>query len=355
MALFEQIPAPRRVLIIKPSAIGDVVHALPVLPRLRKLWPSASITWMATPPCAALVQNHPLIDDVIIFQRKRFGRVFYNPGAMLELVGLVRQLRRRRFDLVIDLQGLFRSAWVARATGAPHRIGFAGAREGAPVFYTRLVECSQENDHAVERYLKVASALGCDGGPIEFTFAVDDADRQFAAALVPAGSRYAVFLPGANWGTKRWPVEKFAGLVEPLKKQFGLDVVVAGARADSILAQQIPGTINLTGKTNLRQMVALLERAELVVANDTGPMHMAAALKRPLVAPYGPTSPRRTGPFGRMDSVIRLDIPCSPCFSRTCSHQSCLQWLDVEPVLKLAKLQMEKGALESANHATRLT
>jgi ADP-heptose:LPS heptosyltransferase len=151
-------------------------------------------------------------------------------------------------------------------------------------------------------------------------------------------------LPGTNWETKRWPVEKFAGLVAPLRDQFGLISVLAGGPDAGAMAPQIPGTVDLTCKTTLKQLTALLERADLVVANDSGPMHIASALGRPLVTPFGPTNPVRTGPYGRMDSVIRIDIVCSPCYSRTCSHQSCLRWLDVGPVLRLAEEQMGKAA-----------
>jgi len=334
--------APQRVLIIKPSAVGDIVHALPVLPRLRRLWPDARITWMATPGCAGLVQNHPLVDEVILFQRKRLARGWYNPFALLDLAGMVHELRLRRFDLVIDLQGLLRSASVAMASGAPRRVGFSNAREGAPLFYTDLVDCSMELDHAVERYLKVTAALGCADGIIEFPFAVDEDDRRFIRELIPPGTRYAVLAPGTNWATKRWPVERFAALVEPLRERFGLETVVAGAAADRPLTARISARFDLTGKTTLRQAVALLERAELVVANDTGPMHIAAALGRPLVAPYGPTGVRRTGPFGRFDSVVRLDLPCSPCYSRTCSHHSCMEWLQIEPLLSVAADQIAR-------------
>jgi heptosyltransferase-1 len=338
---------PRRVLIIKPSAIGDIVHAMPALARLRKLWPEAKISWLVTPAYASLVENHPMIDEVILFDRNLLGRVWYSPSALASLVRFIRDLHRRKFDLVVDFQGLLRSGWVGLATGAPHRIGFANAREGAVFFYTKRVDCSWENDHAVERYLKIAAALGCPDGPVEFPLAVDEADRAIIAALVPAGRPYAVLLPGTNWATKRWPVERFAALVEPLRSRFGLDTIVAGGKDDVELTRQIPAQIDLTGKLNLRQTTALLERAQLVVANDTGPMHLAAALGRPLVTPYGPTSPQRTGPYGRMDSVIRLDLPCSPCFSRSCSHQSCMQWLDVEAVLRLADRQMSHYPLAS--------
>jgi lipopolysaccharide heptosyltransferase I len=331
---------PKRVLIIKPSAIGDVVHALPVLPRLRKLWPDAKLTWLITPACAALVQNHPFIDEVILFQRKRWGRGWYNPAALWDLGGFLHDLRQRNFDLVIDLQGLFRSAWVAGASGAPRRIGFANAREFAPLFYNELVDCSWEHDHAVDRYLKIASTLGCPNGPVEFVFAVGDQDRKYIEGLIPAETPFAVLMPGANWATKRWPVERYAELAKVLKDRFGLESVTAGASADIKLAKTVNAKFDVTGKTTLRQIVALLERAKLVIGNDTGPMHMAAAMGVPLVTPYGPTNPERTGPFGRDDSVVLLDLPCSPCYSRTCSHHSCMEWLKVDHVLAVVEKQM---------------
>jgi lipopolysaccharide heptosyltransferase I len=338
---------PQRVLIIKPSSIGDIVHALPALARIRKLWPDAKISWLVTPSNASLVEHHPMIDEVILFNRNRWGHVWRSPTAMANLIRFFQNLRRRRFDIVIDFQGLLRSAWIALVSGAPRRVGFSNAREGAVHFYTELVDCSWELDHAVERYLKIASALGCPRGPVEFPLAISDSDREFVAALVPPGIPFAAILPGTNWPTKRWPVEKFAALVQPLRDRFGLETVVLGGPADADLTRRVPARFDLTGKLNLRQIAALLERASLVVANDTGPMHLAAALGRPLVTPYGPTSPLRTGPFGRMDSVIRLDLPCSPCFSRSCNHRSCLQWLEIEPVLKLAQRQMAQYPLAS--------
>jgi ADP-heptose:LPS heptosyltransferase len=158
--------------------------------------------------------------------------------------------------------------------------------------------------------------------------------------MLPNEQPYAVLLPGTNWATKRWPVERFAALVKPLQERFGLQPVVGGAACDLALGEQIGG-INLAGRTSLRQVVALLERAAVVNANESGPMHIAAALGRPLVTLFGPTNPIRTGPFGRPESVLRLDLPCSPCYSRRCSHQSCLQWLQIAPVLKLAEQQMQ--------------
>lgn len=329
---------PARVLIIKPSAIGDVVHALPVLDLLRRRWPAARYSWLVTPACAGILDGHPMLHEVIRFERKRYGRAWRSPRALAALFRFAQGLHGRGFDLTIDLQGLFRSGWLAAATRAPVRVGLADARELAPAFYTHAVPVGDRERHAVERYLCVAEALGCGRGPVRFPFATDDADRAHVAAMVPP--RYAVLLPGTNWQTKRWPVEKFAALVAPLGERFGLAVVAAGAPHEASLCGQVGGVVNLAGRTTLRQLVALIERAKLVVANDSGPMHIAAALGRPLVTPFGPTNPLRTGPYRRMESVIRADLPCSPCYSRKCSHQSCLRWVGTEAVLEMALQQM---------------
>jgi lipopolysaccharide heptosyltransferase I len=334
------MPGPQRILIIKPSAIGDVVHALPVLNLLRRRWPDATIDWLVTPACAGLLEGHPQLDEPVLFNRRRFGKGWHNPRAAWDLLKWTLQLRRRRYDLVIDLQGLFRSGWIGWTTGAPRRVGFADARELGWLFYTDRVRLDSLECHAVDRYLKIARSLGCGAEPVEFQFATTDADRQAVAQRLGGVERFAVVLPGTNWQTKRWPIEHFAALVEPLQRQFGLQTVVAGGPGDAELAAKIPGALNLAGQTSLRQLTALLERADLVIANDSGPMHIAAALGRPLVTLFGPTNPTRTGPFNRPDTVLRLDIACSPCYSRKCSHQSCLQWLAPRAVLESARRQL---------------
>ena len=339
---------PRRILIIKPSAIGDVVHTLPVLAMLRKRWPAAHIAWLVTPACSGLLEGHPLLDEVILFDRRGYAKSWRDLATAWRFFGFQRSLRQRNFDLVIDLQGLFRSGWLAWQTRAPMRVGFANAREFAPIFYTHRIDVGGPDQHAVSRYLKLAAAMGCDVSEVTFPLHVTDEDRRHVEKLIDGVGRFAVLLPGANWPTKRWPIERFAALVGPLRERFGLATVVAGGPddvklGDTILPSPQPspwkgegarGAINLAGRTSLRQLVALLERAELVIANDSGPMHIAAALGRPLIAIFGPTNPIRTGPYNRLDTVIRIEIPCSPCYSRKCSHQSCLRWLEVESVLK---------------------
>jgi lipopolysaccharide heptosyltransferase I len=326
-------------LIIKPSSLGDVTHALPILRLLRRRYPNAKISWLVAPYCSGLLEGHPDLDEVILFDRRRFGTAWKNPSAGLDLIRFKRDLRRRRFDWVIDLQGLFRSGWLAWLTRAPVRIGFANAREFSWLFYTHRIPINTLEQHAVDRYLRIAQAAGCADEPIEFPFAVSDSDRSSVAQMT-GHDPYAVLLPGANWPTKRWPVENYQALVDPIRQRFNLRSIVAGGPDTIELANSIPSALNLAGKTTLPQLVALLERATLVIANDSGPMHIAAALNKPLVTIFGPTNPIRTGPYSRPDSVVRVDIPCSPCYSRKCSHTSCLRWLGIEPVLATAAEQL---------------
>lgn len=344
MTAIEFPTAPRRILIIKPSALGDVVHTLPVLNLLRRRWAEAHIAWVVGGAFAELLEGHPQLSEVIRFERRRFARGWRDPSAAAGLFRFGRELRHGEFDLVIDLQGLLRSGWMTMRTRAPVRVGFSNARELAHLFYTHRIPTEIGEQHAIDRYLALCEALGCGREPVEFRFHVTGADRARVAELVGRVRRYAVLLPGTNWMTKRWPVEEFAALVRPLRERFELESIVCGAPDTAEIASRITGAINLAGRTNLRELVALLERADIVIANDSGPMHIAAALGRPLVTVFGPTNPVRTGPYRRIDSVARIDIECSPCYSRRCSHQSCLRWLSVEHVLEVSKAQLHDTA-----------
>jgi lipopolysaccharide heptosyltransferase I len=348
MTLTKQTPRPTfssppgRILIIKPSAIGDVVHALPILNLLRKRWPTSSISWLVTPACSGLLVGHPQLDEIIPFDRKLFGRTWKSIAAARGLASFGYRLRQRKFDLVIDLQGLFRSGLLSILSGAPMRIGSTTDREFGWMFSTHLAPVTTWKQHALDRYLTIAEFIGLGRAPVEFVFATDDADRNYITQQLATDEPYAVLLPGTNWETKRWPVEKFAAMVKPLREKFGLLSVLAGAPDAAAIAPQIPGVINLAGKTTLRQLTALLERAAVVIAGDTGPMHIASALNRPMVTMFGPTSPLQTGPFGRLDTVIQLDIACAPCFSRRCSHRSCLVDLGIQPVLQQVAMQLKQ-------------
>lgn len=347
MTRIELPTSPQRILLIKPSALGDVVHALPVLNLLKQRWPAAKISWLIASSFAEIIRGHPQVDEVIAFDRDRFSRAWYDPFATAELFQFIQLLRSRRFDLVVDLQGLFRSGILAALTRAPFRVGFANAREMAHLFYTHHVPIESMEQHAVDRYLAVADALGCRREPVRFDLSVSDATEAEVDSMLHGVGRFALLLPGTNWPTKRWPAEHFAGLIAPLRQKHGLSTVLGGGPDAVPIAAEIrkvyyaanaesesrEANLDLTGHTTLPQLVALIRRAELVIANDSGPMHIAAAMNKPLITPFGPTNPIRTGPYQRLDSVIRADIPCSPCYSKKCSHVSCMKLLEAEPVL----------------------
>jgi lipopolysaccharide heptosyltransferase I len=342
---FSRIDA-RRILLIKPSSLGDVVHALPVLHGLRRRFPEAHIAWMVATAFIPLVENHPDLDEVIEFDRKKLARWYYHPAAFRAFRGFCRQLKAGRFDLVIDLQGLFRSGYFTWVTGAKRRIGFADARELAPIFYNKRLPKRPADEHAVEHNYRVAEALGFTRIKPTIDLAITDDERSRATAILngiglPRGAAFAAILPSARWETKQWLPQRFSELIDRLANERGIRSVVMGAPDERDLCAQIANrsassTVDISGKTNLRELAAIIEQAAVVVCHDSGPMHLAAALDRPMVSILGPTNPLRTGPYGHQDSVVRRDLDCSPCYLKRLSQckndHSCMKGLEVETV-----------------------
>jgi lipopolysaccharide heptosyltransferase I len=305
----------RRILIIKPSALGDVVHGLPILHGLRSAHPSAHIAWMIRPVWAELLAGHRELDEIIEFDRPYFGRLGRSWRPTRDFVRWIIALARHRFDLVLDLQGLFRSGFFTLASLAPRRYGFARAREFSWLFYNHLVRVDGEAVHAVDRNYRFARPLGFERVEPTFELPMDEATRASARALLAdAGADpdapHAVMAPGSTWGSKRWPADRFARVVDHLRDAHGLGTVLIGSPAECEVGRAVAtaaraGAIDLVGRTGIRQGVALIERSAVVVTNDSGPMHIAAALGRPMVAIFGPTDPARTGPYRREDTVVQ--------------------------------------------------
>ena len=335
-----------RILIVKPSSLGDVVHALPVLHGLRVRYPLARIDWLVASPFASLLEGHPELNEVVVFDRQRFGRVGRSPRAALEFLRFLRGLRSRRYDLVIDLQGLFRSGFLTRITGAPVRLGFRSAPEAAWIGSTDYLSPADPDVHAVERNYQVAKLLGFAEVPVEFKLPVSERVQVEAAQLlnssgVRAEDRIVAVAPGARWETKRWPVEYFGQTVGDLEGRLGVRCVLIGGKDEAELCGQVMQTsasapVNLAGLTSLPQLVAVLARADVVLCHDSAAAHLAAALDRPLVCLTGPTNPRRTGPYGRLAQVLQLPVDCAPCYLRRlsqCPHQHrCLRELESKAV-----------------------
>jgi lipopolysaccharide heptosyltransferase I len=335
----------RRILIIKPSSLGDIVHALPVLAGLRAAYPRAHIAWLVGSTFLPLIEGHPLLDEVIPFDRGRYGRMLKDPGALLAFLRFLGDLRRRRFDLAVDLQGLGRSGFLAWAGGAAERVGFSDARELAGLFYTRRVRRPPGAEHAVDKNLAVLAALGLPAGPAQFDLAVKREEHQAARLLLARAmghvpGAFTAVVPAARWESKLWPPARWAELIDRLHTDGRGPCVLLGSPADRELAHQVRAAsrtevISLVGDTTLRELVALLDLADLVICHDSGPMHIAAALKKPLVALFGPTNPRRTGPYGSSARIIAQPLPCVPCYRRRCplGHHACLAELPVARVL----------------------
>lgn len=316
---------PSRIALLKPSALGDIAHSLPVLTALREHYPRAEITWVVNAGFAPLLANHPHLTNTLSFDRGAFRR---GPIAAIHYTSrFLNELRRRRFDLVIDLQGLLRTGLMAAATGARMRIGFANAREGSRHFYTHRVEVPDADQiHAVDRYWRIVEALGAGDRPKRFLVPVPQPELE--AVRVELGSLprpWVVVAVGAKWLTKRWPPEHFADLANRMHAKFGGTVILVGAPDDIPLSQQTVAGLrgpfrDLTGATSLPKLAAVLASADVMLANDTGPLHLAAALGRPCVAPYTCTKIVLHGPYQVPGGGVETGVPCAGSYLKNCPH-----------------------------------
>lgn len=337
------MPDYRRILLIKPSSLGDIVHAMPTLSALRRAHPSAKVTWLVKRQWAGLVER---IDGV--------DRVWAVDPGLKGWLSQVPALRGERFDVAVDLQGLFRSAIMGRMSGAPHRVGFANAREGSPWWYTRRVPVPTADMHAVDRYLLVAKAMGAvEPGPAEFRFRIpqadhDEVDRLLRQAGLAPGTSWVAINVAARWPTKRWPPLSFAVLADRLVEAGLGPVLFMGGpdeRGDVAAVRGLmkSSSFDLSGTLPVGLLPSFLSKAALLITNDSGPMHVAAAAGTPVVALFGPTSPVRTGPYGPDHKVLTHKIDCSPCFSRSCRNAiqlECLNLVSPEQVMAAARAQL---------------
>jgi heptosyltransferase-1 len=361
----------QRILLIKLSAMGDVVHTLPLLNKLRRRFAQARIDWLVTPGIAELLTHNSAISNVIEFERQEWTA----PWRLAPYAGaarLIAQLRAVQYDLVLDLQGQLRSGLFAFASGAPVRIGFdkpraavwnasprkipdearrhawQGAREGSFLAYTHHVELPTLDIHPVERYLRFGALIGLDADRADFAFPIPPEATNRIDALLDyyevAGAKLVVMAPGTNWETKQWRTDGFGEVARHfLQKKFAV-ALIGSARDHEVcaeVAKLAPGAINLAGETTLTELAALIRRGAICVSNDSGPMHLAVALGRPVVAVFGPTDPVWAGPYRQDNAVLRADLPCSPCYLRLlsrCPHNhDCMKNVAAATVIERAE------------------
>lgn len=333
------------ILIVKLSAIGDVIHALPVAGALKQHFPQARITWVVEKPAYDLLTNNPHIEEIIIFDKPRFKTL---QGLCQNAPAFIQNLHSRRFDLALDLQGLFKSAAISYLSGAPRRLVYCNTREMSHLFAQKV--CGPHaKGHIVEQYLDVVRALGCHVQQAQWAIQPTIAEQQSAEAIaMQAGfsldEPYVVFAPGANWPNKRWPADHFAAIADWLASQ-GYKAVIVGGPGDQELARAIMAgaavkpTV-IVGQTTLKQLAYITSKARALIGGDTGPTHLAAAMKTPVIALMGPTDAQRNGPYGQLDRALATTHSCHGCWKRSCSKNlDCLAGISVESVrTALAKL-----------------
>lgn len=307
-----------------------MIHALPVLRLLKQHWPESHIHWWLESSLVPLLEGDPDIAGIYPFQRKDWAGRF-------KWVGLLKQIgsmRQEHFDLAIDLQGLARSGIISWLANAGTCIGLdntrGGSREGARLFYDEVVPTPVTATHAVERYLSVLKPLGV---PVHDKFDWMPPRPKMAGSVrekwQPQNTaQWIALLPGARWNSKRWPVENFAQLVRSLGPVVpDAKFVILGGGADAPLGKAIAEgnsgkVLDLTGRTSLGEMIEWVRLTRLMITNDTGPMHIAAALRKPVVAVFGPTNPDSTGPYGQRRNVLQSESPnCIPCLKSECAYR----------------------------------
>ena len=328
-----------KILILKPSSLGDVVQALPVLRLLKQHDPNSEIFWWIETGNAPLLQDDPDLAGIFHFDRERWA----TPWHWGDIWKGIHELRRHKFDLIIDLQALARSSTVGWLAGGKFFVGLHDWRELATGYYDITVPRPSPGTHAVEWYLETLKAIGV---PVHWNFdwlpRRESVAREVEALWPLNGAPMVALLPGARWENKQWPAQYFRELVSELRARHdGLRFTILGGKADASLAQTIitdatDACLDLTGRTSLPQMIEVLRTCSAVVTNDTGPMHVAAALRKPVIGIFGPTNPARTGPYGQVKQALqRKDLPCVPCMKSVCTYRdpmACLRGISVGQV-----------------------
>ncbi len=334
-----------RILIVNVNWIGDTLFSTPFIRALREAYPDSYIACLLHPRCKEMLDLNPRLNEIIIYDEEGEHRGLFGKFK------LIADLRRKKFDTAFILHRSFTKALIIFLAGIKERIGYPTKRRS--MLLTKTVDDPAEELHKVEHFLNIARASGLTPKNKSYEFFINDSDKKFISDLLSASGAseedmVIVLCPGGNWDPKRWPKENFARLADMLAKEFGAKIVISGSESDAKLAGEIKGMMKsepiiTAGKTTLKQLGALFLRSGLVIANDTGPMHLAVAMKAKTIALFGPTSQAITGPYGEgCYKVIFRNETCDvPCYDFTCTDNTCMAAIKVEDVLKEASGMLE--------------
>ncbi|QPJ65428.1 MAG: lipopolysaccharide heptosyltransferase I [Candidatus Nitrohelix vancouverensis] len=340
--------APKKILILKMSALGDVVHTLPTLETLRANYPDAHIAWVVEERFRSLIDDHPDLDEVIAVNTRRWRKQI-NKDTFREIRQIVRELREKKFDLVLDFHGLLKSGLFARLSQAKDSWGFhkSNCKEAFSSFLINNHAPPMEADlHVVERNLTLAqAALPCAQTPMRFDLPQSPSgdaliENYFRDHPEMSRRRLAGINPGAGFRSKLWSLEKFAELGDRLSADHNFSILVTWGPGEEGMAQSIAARMQepcwVAPATTIVESLSIYRRLDLFIASDSGPAHLSAALNRPTVALFGPTNPARNGPYGAQTRCVFKKLPCSFCWKRTCplGTDECMQSISVEDVLE---------------------
>lgn len=311
-----------KILIVRLSAIGDVVHSLPVLYSLRREFPGAYIAWAVEKRCSEILINNPLLDKVYVFPGKKWNK---------QGLEVIKAIRKEKFDIAIDLQELFKSGIITYLSGAKRRIAHAGTREFAHIFINEKLTAHDTFDPEkiiIRRYLEPAGYLGAPVDEVKFTLPPTDKAVKDRVSKLLSGLKkeITVFSPATIWPAKHWPEKYWAELLDSLCDDYS--IVFTGAEKDNALVNRITTLagradyLNIAGKTSLPELIEIFNRAKYVIAPDTGPAHIANATQSPaIIMIFGPTGARRTPPYGEKHFALSANLKCQPCFKRNCPRK----------------------------------
>lgn len=338
----------KRILVVKLSSIGDVVMATPVAKALREAFPKAYIAWVVEEKSKDAILGNPYLDEVIVWERGRDKGLEMIAQLARDAVWLRKELRSRRFDVAVDLQGLLRSAIVSLLSGARYRLGTAGAGEGAPIFYN-IPEKTSRSIRGSQHYLAILEPLGIYSRDVAMHMPVSEQDEAFARTFVAESIvRYrrrngiVAMVPATTWAQKHWTEEGWAQLADTLIEDYDMLPVFLGSKADVALRDRVfslmkHSAADLVGQATLTQSAALVEQSDLVFSVDTGLLHIAMAFERPTIGIFGPTEWRLLL-RGDILKVVAKDFPCMPCMRRpTCEGFLCMRAISPSDVLRAAE------------------
>ncbi|MBI4852032.1 MAG: glycosyltransferase family 9 protein [Acidobacteria bacterium] len=346
-------------LIVKLSAIGDVVHTLPAVAALRRAYPNSRITWIAERAAANILLGNTTIDELIIIDTKSWRKKFWQPIVLKEVIQTVKKLHSNKIDIAFDFQGLLKSGLIALISGSKKRVGFSdnGLREKASRLFLSNQVNVDDKLHIIEKNLQLIKSLEIENAqPYEFPISVSSEDTEYINNLLLEYNlkEFAIINPGGGWPTKIWSPKYFGQLSDWLWEHYQLTSLVTFGPGEEILAQSVVKASSLGHTyqitTNLKQFVALARKATIFIGGDTGPLHLAAASKTPIVGIYGPTLANRNGPFDAKDITVGLDLSCRiDCHRRKCpTNNECMD-IPLKMVISAVEKRLPKIKLWQIN------